>query len=78
MARGQNAAKRWGREYRSRRHPSMPVWGREGKVLTHRYERRQAQHIAHLAERGIYDGDTDTPCVWHCTDDDPEQPCEAL
>ena len=30
------------------------------------------------AQRGIYDGDTDSPCTWHCTDDDPEASCEAI
>lgn len=29
------------------------------------------------ANRGIYDGDTDAACVWHCTDDDPDSPCAA-
>lgn len=78
MAKGQNAAKRYGRDYWSRRYPSAAGCGREGKQLTHRYERRQISRQEHLAERGIYDGDTDSPCVWHCTDDDPDAPCEAL
>lgn len=41
-------------------------------------ERRRSAVSKHEANRGIYDGDTDTPCVWHCTDDDPSATCEAL
>lgn len=78
MACGQNASKRYGRDYWSRRYPCAAGWGREGKRLTHRYERQAARREAHAAELGIYDGDTDTPCVWHCTDDNPDAPCEAL
>lgn len=40
-------------------------------------ERRQAV-TDHKANIGIYDGDTDSPCVWHCTDDDPDSQCEAI
>lgn len=43
MAQGQNAAKRWGRDYWSRRYPGAAGWGREGKRLTHRYERQQGR-----------------------------------
>ena len=41
MAQGQNAAKKWGHEFWSRR----PYYGegKAGKVLTHRAERRAAR-----------------------------------
>ena len=40
---GENAEKRAGREYWSRRFPGTPSWGRIGKWLTHRRERAAAR-----------------------------------
>lgn len=45
MAHGENANRRWGREYWSRRLSAILSWGRYSKDLTHRWERRQGKEI---------------------------------
>lgn len=54
MAHGERAERRWGREYWSRRgsvgRGGIP-WGRFGKWLTHRRERREARRVEIEAKR---------------------------
>ncbi len=76
MAQGQNAAKRYGRDYWSRRYPGCAGWGREGKRLTHRYERQTSRREAYRAEMGRYDGDGEWNC-WHCMDEESWNECTA-
>lgn len=50
MAHGERAKRHFGREYWSKRLPGAIPWGRVGKWLTHRRERREARRLERMAK----------------------------